>query len=216
MNEQEDVFVWNLNKNGSFSAQYFYKDIMKSEGLPRKYIFWRVKLPLKIKIFLWYLKKGVMLTKDNLVKRRWRQSTKCCCCGPEETIQHLLFNCHIARSVRNGVFIDFSIQPPSRVDHIFGYWLAIYSSKLKSQILIGIAALCWAMWLCINDAIFNRATSHSFFQVIFRAMYWIRQWSLLCKEEESITLKEGCNLLEALVLEVFNKFAWVNRNRVET
>jgi len=28
------------------------------------------KIPLKIKIFLWYLKKGVMLTKDNLIKRK--------------------------------------------------------------------------------------------------------------------------------------------------
>jgi len=30
---------------------------------------WRVKLPLKIKIFLWFLKKGVILTKDNLAKK---------------------------------------------------------------------------------------------------------------------------------------------------
>ncbi|WVZ52933.1 hypothetical protein U9M48_003932 [Paspalum notatum var. saurae] len=27
---------------------------------------WRIKLPLKINIFIWYLKKGVLLTKDNL------------------------------------------------------------------------------------------------------------------------------------------------------
>ena len=29
---------------------------------------WRVKIPLKIKVFLWYLKMGVILTKDNLAK----------------------------------------------------------------------------------------------------------------------------------------------------
>jgi hypothetical protein len=30
---------------------------------------WQIKVPMKIKIFLWYLKKGVILTKDNLVRR---------------------------------------------------------------------------------------------------------------------------------------------------
>jgi hypothetical protein len=33
---------------------------------------WKLGLPLKIKIFLWYLKHGVVLTKDNLSKRNWR------------------------------------------------------------------------------------------------------------------------------------------------
>jgi len=45
LNENEDVFVWNLNKNGSFSIQSFYKDVMKREKLPGGNIFWRTKLP---------------------------------------------------------------------------------------------------------------------------------------------------------------------------
>uniref|UniRef100_A0A0A9D097 Reverse transcriptase zinc-binding domain-containing protein n=1 Tax=Arundo donax TaxID=35708 RepID=A0A0A9D097_ARUDO len=32
-------------------------------------LLWKLKIPLKIKIFLWYLCKGVILTKDNLVKK---------------------------------------------------------------------------------------------------------------------------------------------------
>jgi len=31
---------------------------------------WKLKLSLKIKIFLWYLQRGVILTKDNLAKIR--------------------------------------------------------------------------------------------------------------------------------------------------
>jgi hypothetical protein len=31
---------------------------------------WRLKVPLKIKIFMWYMKE-VVLTKDNLAKRNW-------------------------------------------------------------------------------------------------------------------------------------------------
>jgi hypothetical protein len=29
---------------------------------------WKSKLPPKVKIFLWFLKRGVILTKDNLAK----------------------------------------------------------------------------------------------------------------------------------------------------
>jgi hypothetical protein len=45
---------------------------MKREKISGNEVFWKAKLPLKIKIFLWYLKKWVILTKDNLSKRRWK------------------------------------------------------------------------------------------------------------------------------------------------
>ena len=38
---------------------------------------WKMKMPLKTKIFAWYVRRGVILTKDNLVKRNWHGSTKC-------------------------------------------------------------------------------------------------------------------------------------------
>jgi hypothetical protein len=32
---------------------------------------WRLKITLKNKIFMWYMYKEVVLTKDNLTKRNW-------------------------------------------------------------------------------------------------------------------------------------------------
>jgi hypothetical protein len=32
---------------------------------------WRAKMSMKIKIFMWYLKRGVILTKDNLARPNW-------------------------------------------------------------------------------------------------------------------------------------------------
>jgi len=40
--------------------------------IPYNTLIWKLKLPLKIKIFLWYLYMRVVLTKDNLA-RRYRQ-----------------------------------------------------------------------------------------------------------------------------------------------
>jgi hypothetical protein len=60
-------------------------------------LLWKLKLPLKIKVFLWYLNKGLTLTKDNLVWCNWTRSTTCAFCVKEESIQHLFFDCHWAK-----------------------------------------------------------------------------------------------------------------------
>jgi hypothetical protein len=68
LDDQDDEFRWGLG-NKVFSTQLMYKDIMRREGIPRSCFNWKVKLPLKIKIFLWYLHRGVVLTTDNLLKK---------------------------------------------------------------------------------------------------------------------------------------------------
>jgi hypothetical protein len=43
---------------------------------------WKMKIPLKTKVFAWYLRRGVILTKDNLAKRNWHGSKKVCFLSP--------------------------------------------------------------------------------------------------------------------------------------
>jgi hypothetical protein len=50
----------------------------------------------------------------------------------------------------------FGIAAPSRVEHLLGDWLANWNVKHKRQILVGVTALCWSIWLCRNDVEFNR------------------------------------------------------------
>lgn len=62
---------------------------MKHDGVHVDCAAWKIKVPLKIKIFLCYLKQWATLTKDNLTKRNDRKgSIKCCFCSSDETIQH--------------------------------------------------------------------------------------------------------------------------------
>ena len=51
-----------------------------------------MKVPLKIKIFMWFLYQKVILTKDNLAKRNWNGIKCCSFCDIDETIQHLFLN----------------------------------------------------------------------------------------------------------------------------
>jgi hypothetical protein len=54
---------------------------------------WKLKISLKIKIFFWYLQRGVILIKDNLASKNWKGSQKWCFCNTIETIKHLFFDC---------------------------------------------------------------------------------------------------------------------------
>jgi hypothetical protein len=86
--EQRDVFVWGLNASESFIVKSMYAALINN-GVRVPQDIWKIKVPMKTKIFLWYLKKGVILTKDNLVRRNWNGDKHCCFCHFPETIQHL-------------------------------------------------------------------------------------------------------------------------------
>ena len=43
---------------------------MLTNSLPCNSLVWKIKVPLKIMIFLWYLEKGVILTKENLFRSK--------------------------------------------------------------------------------------------------------------------------------------------------
>ena len=68
-----------------------------------------------------------------------------------------------------------------------------------------------------NDVIFKNSTINSFLQVIFNGTYWVRTQSLLFKEEErrSFLLKQNCQRLEGTMMEIFNKFGWKFRSKIE-
>ena len=117
--------------------------------------------------------------------------------------------------VWNVLRIYFGFQPPTSVANLFGSWLRGFPLKLRKQILIGASALCWALWLCGMMWSSNAKKPNSFLQVLFRETFWIRNWSVLSKEEERDSLKKGCQTLEFTVMEVFSKAEWNFRQRIK-
>jgi hypothetical protein len=84
-----DKFCWNLHENGKFLVPSMYNALIHPESPIDKSNnnkLWKLKIPLRIKVFGWYLRKGVILTKDNLAKQNWHGSRKCVCCHQDETI----------------------------------------------------------------------------------------------------------------------------------
>jgi hypothetical protein len=54
-----------------------YLALINNEMVIQNNMIWRLKIPLKIKIFMWYMYKEVVLTKDNLARRNWNGGLVC-------------------------------------------------------------------------------------------------------------------------------------------
>ena len=159
-------------------------------------------MPLKVKIFMWYLRRGVVLTKDNLARRNWKGSKKCSFCTHDETIKHLFFQCKFARSTWSVIQIASNLYPPTSVTNIYGPWLDGIPNTFSALIWVGASALLWSLWLCINGCIFNGKIS-SPMQVIYRCTHCLCTCSTLHRTEHQSLFKAVFMRLERVDREVF-------------
>ena len=191
-----------------------YMDLINSGPLSRSLHIWKIKVPLRIKIFMWFVHKGVVLTKDNLIKRRWIGRSTCCYCDQNETIRHLFLDCPLAKLLWRTVHIAFNINPPTSINMLFGTWLNGVDSTLANHIRIGISALFWAIWDTRNGMIFQGKKLNNFLQVIYRATSWIHTWSLLNHVDNREHMDIGCNRWETVARAIFSRFGWRAVNRL--
>ena len=127
-----------------------YSALLDVRVLPINKSVWKLKIPLKVKIFIWLLHRGVILTKDNLAKRNWNGSKQYCFCMNDETIVHLFFGCLMARLVWRIIFITFGHTKPSNIVHLFGSWLQGFMWEKKKFMFTGLCALLWSIWFIAN------------------------------------------------------------------
>jgi hypothetical protein len=91
---------------------------------------------------MWYMCKEVVLTKDNLARRKWGGSKQYSFCLHNETIQHLLFYCYYVILLWGLAHITFIILPPRNIQEMFGIWTNQVRGKLKRQLLAA-ASVFW-------------------------------------------------------------------------
>jgi hypothetical protein len=214
LNSNNDVFKWNLVESGRFSVKSMYLDMLNDNTVfLRKYL-WKMKVPLKIRIFMWFVYRKEILTKDNLKKRNWQGSSRCCFCDHEETVQHLFIDCPFVKIIWAIVHMAFNITPPNSIDHMFGTWLNGIIKSEKVNIRVGICALLWAIWHVRNDFIFNGSKFPTFLQVIPLATHWIRMWSFLRPVEQRRDMDTGCNRLATVARDIYSRFGWRSDRRL--
>jgi len=191
-----------------------YLDIINSGSIPRSVHIWKVKVPLRIKVFMWFVHKQVILTKDNLAKRNWTGSRRCSFCDHDESIKHLFLDCPMTKTLWRSVHIAFNITPPTTIHTLFGTWLNGVETETAKHIRVGVCALLWAIWNCRNDLVFNRTTHIHFLQVIFRATTLLRMWSLLTPMDVRERMATASIRWETVARDIFNRFGWRSCNMI--
>lgn len=187
-----DAVAWKIGNKG-FTVKFLYNSMQTEKPQKIYKVLWKMKLPAKIKIFLWLLLWKRILTKDNLKKRGWLGDHSCMFCAGDESIDHLFFGCSLARFVW-GVFqiaFDFVNIPTSLVD------LTI------AKILL--AAIFWTLWKTRNRACFDHILPYDPVGVVFHICHWIDFWGDLQMERERRMLLQGARLLRRVAGEIFNR-----------
>ena len=162
LTKESDTLIW-LPSQDQFSVKKA-SEILRPEGQDVRWKFiWKLKIPQKIKFFLWKTHLSILPTKDILVARGVKLvgATYCPICElKEETSQHLLVECGTAMKLWEEVLKWWGL-PADRFQYteLILRWKLMqnrYSKKLEYAWKTVVSATLWSIWLCRNQAIFRK------------------------------------------------------------
>ncbi len=148
---------WRWDRSENFSVKSLYL-FLQNGGVSdhRFHELWRIRFPLKVKIFAWLVLRGRVSTLDRLRKRGWTGASSCVFCQVEdETVDHLFLGCCVTRSIFLGSFPD--LLSHCRSTTVASLWSAfcLRRGPTRDRELLEIAAVWWAVWLERNRRIFD-------------------------------------------------------------
>jgi hypothetical protein len=199
-NEKADGVVWKWEKSGNFSVKSMYKHLFTNDERDGNKQLWKAKIPLKVKIFMWLTLQDSILTKDNLLKRKWRGSPACTFCQDTESVNHLMFECPVMKYVWSimAYILGATVRPSS----FSQYWIWIYRHLPggKHVFFVGLAAVCWSIWKIRNNICFEGKRVKTPTEIICLICSMLTYWAGLQKDAVSEQLEHGAEFLKDTAL----------------
>jgi hypothetical protein len=125
-------------------------------------------------------------------------------CGLPESIDHLFFQCSVARFIWRIIQTALSLNYIlSDVENIFGHWINSFSKTEKNLVLFCCGAVIWAIWRSRNDC-FNVTLIDDPTNVIFSCCFWIDAWTIQQKKREKL-VEQGNLRIQKTTSEIFSK-----------
>ena len=134
-----------------FSVSSVYKHLYRNCARADNRQLWKAKIPLKIKIFMWLTLQNAILTKDNLLKRKWKGGPSCAFCQEKESVNHLFFDCPVSKYVWSIITYVFGATVRLNSFAQFWVWINWCLPKGNHVYTVGLAAVCWAIWRTRNS-----------------------------------------------------------------
>jgi hypothetical protein len=175
--DREDSIRWALSINSQFSTSLYRHCSFSGVVDVRMEELWKSKLPLKIINFLWLVYRERIQTVDNLKKKRWKGDEKCQLCLESKSVDHLLFMCPLA------VYVWVVVRDvlgwnalPVGVKNFVENFMFLRGDKRNGKLIFMFEAISWALWLNINDLIFNFKIILTPKALIYKCISFLQHW----------------------------------------
>ena len=169
-----------------FSVKSMYKgfDVSPALDFPHRLV-WNPIAPPKIGVFAWEAAWGKVLTLDQLKRRSMTFANRCFMCEEEEeTIDHLLIHCKLAKMLWDLILsiVGISWVFPQSVLHTLLAWQGAVVGKKRKKIWLA-APLClfWNLWRVRNRLVFDKeipSAQRIKSNFVTNLWYWANQHSV--------------------------------------
>ncbi|KAG7588389.1 Reverse transcriptase zinc-binding domain [Arabidopsis suecica] len=185
-----DKSVWAYTKDGNYSVKsgnwVLTREAELTEVIPAdlqvanktKERVWKVVTAPKIRIFLWRVLSGALAIAECLRRHGLNINPVCqLCTGSNETISHVLFDCHLAHNVWSITGLPLwshgsSISITERVDHLLNL---MEKQDVDKELREAIPWLLWEIWKARNSALYAAKTNSPHF-VVATALEDAKEW----------------------------------------
>jgi hypothetical protein len=203
ISEEDDGLIWALEPSGKFSSKSLYRLMVHPGEVDRRMVdLWEIKLPLKIKVFLWMLWHDRVQIGEQLTRRKSKHSEFCKYCGHVETRDHLFFNCNITQMI--WVWVRVSLRWYRRPTSMTSFQDMLNAGEVensKSANFFVLASVAWSVWKTRNDWVFNNRLIKSPKALAYQVLALLQQWKKILKmkdqevmEDTLMKLQEGLRM----------------------
>jgi hypothetical protein len=145
LTEEKDKMKWKIGASSQFRVKDLYLQLRAVGSFPQNFL-WKTKIPIKVRIFLWLMINCSVLTKNNLLRRGWTGDSHCHFCSKEESIDHLLFSCALAKLIWQVILCAFQlVRPQENTSDLFGNWIKSFPKNQMQLVMCGASAVCWVL-----------------------------------------------------------------------
>jgi hypothetical protein len=192
--DESDALIWGCERIGVYSSHSFYA-IINYMGVTPVYIpvVWSVSVPPKIQLFLWLLVHNKLATIDNLNRKGMSKPTQCCFCAENESIDHLFFECVVAKEVWRYVCSFLGIDIGNNYLSAASRWLS--KEKCYSVNIIFVVAMR-SIWLTRTDFIFHKQEWVDVKTIARRMLKLTLEWNIMVKKERKLEMDKWLSFLE--------------------
>jgi hypothetical protein len=132
----------------------------------------------------------------NLAKRKHIEDKTCLFCTELETVNHLFFDCCVAKVLWSYLSDTFLISLGVDYESTARWWVCNKNYKVMN---IFVAALMWCLWKFRNEMCFQGKSWHGEKLLLRRIINAMKNWRVLFVDGDLATLDQAQSVLQTMM-----------------